>query len=192
MNGFQDSDSDRDGPPGGRESSDFTNSSESALAGPAANNYLSPLSQSPLNNQQTDGFPIGLGSRVLLVLWSLFLCAGFSLAASLTPDARGYGTHESLGFPPCTFQVIFRIPCPSCGMTTSFAHFTRAEFLQSARANVAGFLLASVCLIQIPWCFYSAANGRLWKINQPLNLMLILVGGISAVAVINWCRQLWY
>ncbi len=74
-------------------------------------------------------------------------------------------------------------------MTTSFAHFTRAEFPQAARANIAGLLLAIVCLIQIPWSLLSAVKGCLWRVNNPLNITLIVVGGISTVAAINWCLQ---
>lgn len=165
-------------------------SPQSALAATSGNEYLSPLSQSPINNNYLNGFPLRTSGRLLLFLWSLFLCAGFALAASLQPDSRGFGTHQSLGFPACTFRILFEIPCPSCGMTTSFAHFTRAEFTQAARANIAGLLLAMTCLIQIPWCWLSVFKGRLWNVSDPVKSFLVLVGGLSTVALINWCWQL--
>ena len=51
-------------------------------------------------------------------------CATVLLIASwLTPDPRGLGSHTKLGMPRCEFEYRTGIPCPSCGMTTSFAHF---------------------------------------------------------------------
>jgi hypothetical protein len=173
-----------------RESDDRRESSRTALAADSGNDYLSVLSQSPFHKSHSSEYALGAISRVLLICWSLFLCAGFALAASLQPNSQGFGTHQSLGFPPCTFRILLDIPCPSCGMTTSFAHFMRAEIPQAARANVAGLLLAITCLIQIPWCCYSAVRGRLWKVDDPVRFTLIIVGGLSAVALINWGRQL--
>ncbi|NBO19844.1 MAG: DUF2752 domain-containing protein, partial [Proteobacteria bacterium] len=48
---------------------------------------------------------------------------GLSNVRWLTPDARGLGTHEQLGLPPCGFYLWYGLPCPSCGMTTSWPHF---------------------------------------------------------------------
>ena len=47
--------------------------------------------------------------------------SGFALARSIEPDQRGYGTHEQVGLPPCTFIRVFNVRCPTCGMMTSFA-----------------------------------------------------------------------
>lgn len=190
MNEFQESSSSQQLPDDHRNTADPAESSQSALAATTGNEYLTRSSQSLIKTPLSSGHPIGTGIRVLLVLWSLFLCAGFALAASMRPDPRGFGTHQSLGFPPCTFQVLFDIPCPSCGMTTSFSHFIRGQIAASARANIAGLLLAITCLIQIPWCWISALKGRLWRVHQPTNFALIVVGGISLVAVVNWCRQI--
>ena len=54
--------------------------------------------------------------------------AGFGLAGRLSPDPRGYGTHQQLGLPGCTFQMLTQWPCPSCGGTTAFAHFVRGQW----------------------------------------------------------------
>ena len=84
------------------------------------------------------GFPVARAGRWLLVGWSLFLLGGFALAYALEPDPRGFGTHQSLGLPPCTFRALFGIPCPSCGMTTSFSHFMHGNLWQAFRANAGG------------------------------------------------------
>lgn len=132
------------------------------------------------------GYPLGRIGRLLLVGWSLVLLGGFSLASALDPDPRGYGTHRELGLPPCTFQDVYGTRCPSCGMTTSFAHFVRGEFLQAAQANAAGVLLAAVCAVQVPWCWVSVWRKRLWRIARPETAVLWLVMSVGGVGLLQW------
>lgn len=131
-----------------------------------------------------NGYVLGRKGQVLLCVWSAFLVGGFSVALWLEPDPRGFGTHQRLGLPQCSFQAIFAIPCPSCGMTTSFSNFTRGNIVASVRANVAGFLLATVCAIQIPWCWVSIYRGRMLWVERPdvaLIWLLVMVLGIASV-----------
>ncbi len=67
------------------------------------------------------------------------LAVGLSL--HLDPDPRGYGTHEGLGLPPCGMKLLTDIPCPSCGMTTSFAHSARLQAGEAFRAHPVGPIL---------------------------------------------------
>lgn len=88
-----------------------------------------------------------LGSRlaagaVALIAWVILL-----VAAALTPSADGHGTHEQLGLPPCHFQVVTGYPCPSCGMTTSFASFVRGDLAAALHAQVFGTVLAAITLL---------------------------------------------
>lgn len=129
---------------------------------------------------------MGRVGRWLLVLVSLLLIAGFGLALALEPDPRGFGTHQRLGLPPCTFMAIFNLPCPSCGMTTSFANFTRGRFIAAADANVAGLVLASVCFVLIPWCLMSAWSGRLWRVSRPDRAALSVLITICGVSLLQW------
>lgn len=98
--------------------------------------------------------------RLLLVLLALLLLAGFGLARSLRPASSGFGTHQQLGFPPCTTRALWNIPCPACGMTTSFAHFTRLQLPSALRANATGVLLAVLSVLTILWSLISAWRGR--------------------------------
>jgi hypothetical protein len=136
------------------------------------------------------GYPVARAGRWLLVFWSLFLLGGFSLAYALEPDPRGYGTHQRLGLPPCTFRALFGIPCPSCGMTTSFAHFAHGHLWQAFRANPGGGLLAIVCLVQIPWCWWSVFRGRLAGVSDPGRSLMWLLLAIASVSLVNWVVQL--
>ena len=123
---------------------------------------------------------------MLLALAGLLLAGGFVLARQLEPDPRGFGTHQRLGLPPCSFRLILDLPCPSCGMTTSFAHFVRGRFGDASRANFGGMLLASACALQLPWCAWSVWRGVLWKVHRPLETAAWVLLVIAAVCVLNW------
>ncbi|GJM18273.1 MAG: hypothetical protein DHS20C14_04860 [Phycisphaeraceae bacterium] len=70
-------------------------------------------------------------------------CAGvLGLAAWLSPSGDGHGTHTQIGLPDCAWVQLFDKPCPTCGMTTSFAHTADASYLTAAATQPLGFLLA--------------------------------------------------
>lgn len=129
------------------------------------------------------------GGRTLLLVWSLFLLGGFALAFALDPDPRGYGTHQRLGLPPCTIRQFLGFPCPSCGMTTSFSLFVRGDFQNAMRANAAGCLLAAICCLQIPWCWWSIFRRRLCWVSDPGRTALWLLIGVVTVCGLNWLVQ---
>jgi hypothetical protein len=132
------------------------------------------------------GFALQRRGRVLLVAWAFVLLGGFCFAYRLEPDPRGFGTHQRLGLPPCTFRVLFQISCPSCGMTTSFSHFSRGEFGSAWRANPAGLMLAVLCAILIPWSWLSAWQGRTLGVSRPTETAMWLFIVLSVAALLNW------
>ncbi len=150
---------------------------------------LSPLSPRRKSVWQR-GVPLGARSRRLLALWSVLLLIGFAVALTLIPDPSGSGTHRQLGLPPCTLKFLFEIPCPSCGMTTSFAHFVRGQWVASGRANPAGLLLAGLCLVQIPWCWISVFTGRFWLLRRPDWAALAVLISVIGVSLIQWAIRL--
>jgi len=129
---------------------------------------------------------LSLSIRISSGALCLFLIAGFLLAANLSPSPRGYGTHQQLGLPPCSIQVLFGIPCPSCGMTTSFCWFVRGEILQSARANLAGLYLATICALLIPWTAAISLWNRVLLIKNPLYWASVLGCLYFLIAVVQW------
>ena len=137
------------------------------------------------------GYPLQKRGRWLLLLSSVLLCSGFLLARWLEPDPRGFGTHQRLGFPPCSFRTLTGLPCPSCGMTTCFAHFTRGHWRQAVAASTPGVLLATICAILIPWCWWSAGRGMLMGVAQPgvvaMGITLTLAGICLAFWIVQIC-----
>ncbi|MFK7821344.1 MAG: DUF2752 domain-containing protein [Planctomycetaceae bacterium] len=160
------------------------------LSETAAANTEAVLSNSPshLSLQYT---PLTRRHRTLLAGFGFFLLCGFLLAAYLKPSPAGFGTHRSLGLPPCSFIVMFGKPCPSCGMTTSFAHFVRGQLPSSLRANAAGTILAATCVVLMVWSFCCAWSGRYVWFSEPVNLLAYGLSGLAAITLLHWVWRLW-
>jgi len=69
-----------------------------------------------------------------------------ALARWLNPDPRGFGTHEQLGLEPCRFEAVTHIPCPGCGLTTSFAAMAHGHPLDAFSAHPMGPCLFALTL----------------------------------------------
>lgn len=134
--------------------------------------------------------PVSTLGRAILLGIALCLISGFLVALQVSPDPRGYGTHQQLGLPPCMFRLITGYPCAGCGMTTSFAHFVRGHFYEAAHANPAGVLLATVLTIIIPWCGLSAWSGRLWLVAEPVIFGCVLTICLAVMTVLVWLIRL--
>src|SRR5438552_8317037 len=64
------------------------------------------------------------------------------MAVRLPPNPDGVGTHQAMGFQKCEFMYRTGLPCPSCGMTTSFAWFVCGNWIASFYVQPMGFVLA--------------------------------------------------
>jgi hypothetical protein len=78
----------------------------------------------------------------------------------LRPDPSGLGTHLALGLNKCGFLVAFGIPCPSCGMTTSWAWVVRGNLIASLWVQPMGTLLALLTAMFFWGGLYLAVTGR--------------------------------
>jgi hypothetical protein len=138
---------------------------------------------------------MSLFQRVALAGLALLLLGLLITAGSLTPEEHGYGTHQQLGLPPCTFYLIFHRPCPACGMTTSWAWLLRGAIGNALAANAGGTLLAGLSLAGVPWLTLSALRGRWpkgWLGGRPRESDLIwIVGIVSLVTAGQWVWRLW-
>lgn len=117
----------------------------------------------------------------------LAACLGIlAVAVLLAPKGRAYGTHADLFLTgPCGMLVMTGLPCPTCGMTTSFAYFVRGQWLRAAYVQPAGFLLALGTVATAFMAGWTLVRGRwpvlgLWRISPYrlfLGLLVILLGG---------------
>jgi hypothetical protein len=132
------------------------------------------------------------------VFWLSVAATGAVLVVSfslwLKPDPRGYGTHESLGLPPCGLMVLTRVPCPSCGMTTSFAHSARLEVASAFRAHPMGPLLFGALVLggglALAGLLGAISGERLdrWAAHLPWARVAIVFMGIF---ILTWSIRVW-
>lgn len=132
------------------------------------------------------GYPLPRWGRAALVIVVLGICGGFWLSTTVEPSERGFGSHQALGLPPCSIRIWFGIRCPSCGSTTAFANFVRGRWLTALDNNAAAVGLALLCAALVPWGLCSAATGRMWRINDPLLVLVWTMGVLCVISVTQW------
>ena len=114
-----------------------------------------------------------------------------ALALSVDPDPAGFGTHEQLGLSPCGYYARTGQPCPTCGMTTSFAHFARFEVVDAFRAQPLGALLWAITAgLTLASLFHLLAwrSPERWIRALPRPLVLIGIGIVLLLA--SWWFKL--
>lgn len=129
-------------------------------------------------------------ARLALAIAGTGLIVLLGIAAWLSPNPQGFGTHRQLGLPPCTMQQWFGIRCPSCGMTTSWSHLMHGQPVAAVRANSGGTLLALVALVSGPWMLISGLRGR-WLLGRPHEWAALAIGiAIVVTTLIDWTIRL--
>ena len=127
----------------------------------------------------------------LLALAVAVGCLGPLLAASAVhPSPAGVGTHTDLGFYQCQFLDRTGVPCPSCGMTTSFAWFVRGHLLGSLYVQPMGLVLACLAVTAFWGGLYIAVTGR------PIHRLLSAASGhyyliaLFSVGLLAWAWKI--
>jgi hypothetical protein len=128
--------------------------------------------------------------RYGLALVALGLVLLFGIAFYLNPYEGGHvwrqQTHTQLGLPECNFHRLTRLPCPSCGMSTSFALLVRGDLWNSLCANAVGTLLAAFCLVLLPWSVLCAVRGRMYFIRSVEMTVFRLLLAFVTLMLLRW------
>ena len=98
------------------------------------------------------------GERIAAGLVALGVLAVLVTAASLTPADSGIGTHTQLGMADCGWMVKIGRPCPTCGMTTAFAHAANL----SPAASLVAQPFAAFAVLFCAAVFWGAAHMALF------------------------------
>ncbi|MBN9519135.1 DUF2752 domain-containing protein [bacterium] len=138
------------------------------------------------------------GVRVGLVAVAVSLASVFGVAAYLNPygpdgAARTMATHTQLGLPQCNMVALTGHPCPTCGMTTSFALLVRGDVRASLNANWVGTVLAVGWAGLLVWAVACLIAGRLWFI-RPGRGEAAATAGVALFLVLalgRWAAILW-
>lgn len=139
-----------------------------------------------------------MNERTTLSPWGRLLLAAIGLAGGvllatawrLSPDARGYGTHEQLGLAACGFTRLTGWPCPTCGMTTAWAHVLDGQLRAALVANAGGVMLCLVAVAATPWAIASAVVGRCLWMKPTTRLVLWIGTAWLAITLFDWARRL--
>jgi hypothetical protein len=124
-------------------------------------------------------------SRLIALAVSLVCLGVLITAVSIRPNRTGMETHRQLGLAECQFLRTSGLPCPSCGMTTSFTWFVRGNILASLYVQPMGTLLATAAACTFWAGIYIAATGkpvhRLMRLLPPSYYVVIPIAiGIAA------------
>lgn len=107
------------------------------------------------------------GTKLIYLFVLVASTTVLALAARLSPSGRGYGTHQQLGLPPCSFVIVTGFPCPSCGWTTAFAHVAHLQVIQAFRAQPFGALLCLATALAGALAFAGLAfRARVWSLVE--------------------------
>ena len=107
--------------------------------------------------------------RVGAGVLGLVLLGVLCVAAGLSPSPAGHGTHEQLGLPACGFYASTGRPCPTCGMTTAFAHAAHAQPVRAFLTQPMGAILALGASVMVWGCLHVAMLGsRLGRVSGRL------------------------
>ncbi|MFN3188964.1 MAG: DUF2752 domain-containing protein [Aureliella sp.] len=160
-------------------------SKEAGVRGPAQ--VAAPTAAAGQVGSHSSGrLPIPRWLRTTCALTAIVLTGTLLTARVLRPSPNGLGTHQQLGLPPCTSIVLWDLPCPACGMTTSWAHMVRGQVLEAFYANAGGALLSIIALVCIPaTCYFSLAGLATKRERFSLFLAASLLIAI-VVAIAQW------
>jgi hypothetical protein len=130
----------------------------------------------------------GVGERIIAALIAAACLTVLLIARILAPNPAGVGTHTAMGLPSCEFLARTGIPCPTCGMTTSFSHFVRGNVAASLYVQPMGTVLATLTAATFWAAAYMAITGlpvlRLLRILPARYYFLPLM--FLAVAAWGW------
>ncbi|MBN1342454.1 MAG: DUF2752 domain-containing protein [Phycisphaerae bacterium] len=141
-------------------------------------------------SEQTDRHPLGPlvsfseDRSNLTRLTAVAVLAGslgiLGFAWHVNPDPKGVGTHRQLGLGPCGFLLTTGLPCPTCGMTTSFAYAVRGRLISAFWSQPAGTLLALATTALACVAVVVLIAGRRVELNwYRINPMHVLVIGLT-------------
>ncbi len=134
---------------------------------------------------------VARGDRIIWLVIAIGAGAILGAAFYLRPDSRGYGTHEQLGMPPCSFIVMSGLPCPTCGMTTSFADTVRGRLHDAFMAQPAGLVLCLATMATFVYALCVAATGIAVSVKWD-RISVRLALGLAFLILSGWAFKIAY
>jgi hypothetical protein len=121
---------------------------------------------------------------------TLFSSAILITSRLLQPSSNGVGTHEQLGLPACPFLRLTGLPCPSCGLTTSFAHAARFHFIESFLVQPFGLIAFCLTALAIPLSLYLVRRRIPWSNFIHARHTDSLIYLLIVLYLLSWCYKI--
>lgn len=106
--------------------------------------------------------PVALQNRLVGLALAAPTGVVLAIARALTPDPAGVGTHRQLGLGGCALLTFTGVPCPMCGMTTTFSHLAHLQLGAAAINQPFGLVLFSLTLGTFAVGLGDLLSGRGW------------------------------
>ena len=130
------------------------------------------------------------GGRLPALVVFLATAGVLGVAYLLHPSARGIGTHQTLGLPPCGLEKATGVPCATCGMTTSFSYAAHGDLVSAFINQPAGAMLAVLTAMAAILSGYALVTGMdLAPIGRTLWRPKTVVVG-AAVLIAAWVYKI--
>lgn len=131
-----------------------------------------------------------LTQRLAAAVVAIASIALIATAASLAPSAQGHSTHTQLGLSACAWPILYDTPCPTCGMTTAFAHAADTSPVQAFQTQPFGALIALAAASAFWICLHTALTASLaaptaLSLLTPRSLYILL-----ALALVAWVYKI--
>ena len=134
---------------------------------------------------------LGLAGRAAALAVSAGCLTVLIIAATLPPSPDGIGSHQKMGLASCQFEHRTGVPCITCGMTTSFAHFVRGQLAASVYVQPMGMLLALTTAIVFWGALYIALTGRpVHRLLRFFPMKLFLIP-LFTLTILAWVWKIW-
>jgi hypothetical protein len=128
--------------------------------------------------------------RIIAGVASLLCLTVLIIAARLHPEPSGIETHLQLGLQPCGLLRTTGVPCPTCGMTTSFSFLAHGQILHSLGAQPAGTVFAFFAAMAVWIGLYIALTGRpSAKLFNQLPVHRVFLG-MMAIGLVGWAYKI--
>lgn len=113
--------------------------------------------------------------------------AVLGIARWLVPSPTGLGTHRQLGLSGCVVLTLTGVPCPMCGMTTTFALLADGQVLAALANQPFGVALFSATVLVFLVGVLDAARGRgawrdllRWVLDRETAIAIAILAGLLA------------
>lgn len=106
---------------------------------------------------------IGIYSTRIINLGVIAVCASLiSVLYLITPSELGLGTHQQFIPVPCLFLLALKVPCPSCGLTTSLSFLLHGQLINSLKAHPLGPAFLALFILMIVQSIRGLIRNRAW------------------------------